>query len=148
MLRYLFILFVASHGLIHLMGFAKAFGYGDMKQLSIPISKPAGIIWMITTLLFSVTALLLLSNKSGWYIIAIPAVMLSQVLLIKSWKDAKFGTLANIIILTVAISSYTQYRLNHSIENISKNIVSMTPVVNNTRSKIDNRFQPGDLLIL
>jgi hypothetical protein len=132
MLRNLFILVTAVHGLIHMMGFAKAFGYGNMKQLTVRISKPAGIIWLIATLLFIITVILLLLNKTGWYIIAIPAVILSQVLLVLSWKDAKFGTIVNIIILVVAISDYAQYRLNHSIENISGTKISGASITGKT----------------
>jgi hypothetical protein len=142
MLRYLFIIVVAVHGLIHFMGFAKAFGYADMKQLTIPISKPAGILWIITALLFTITALLLLFNKTGWYIIAIPSVILSQVLLVMSWKDAKFGTIANFIIITVAITTFAQYRFNHTIENISSSLLAKKPPDNKTVVSGEVMHQP------
>lgn len=99
MLPYIFALLLLLHGLIHFMGFAKAFDYGDMKQLTIPISKPAGIFWMITAFLLIITAVLFLLKTDAWRYLAIPALLLSQVLIVLSWKDAKFGTLGNLVAL-------------------------------------------------
>lgn len=107
MLKYIFAFIVLIHGLIHFMGFAKAFGYGDMKQLTIPISKPAGVLWMTVAFLFVVTVVLFLLKKEYWWIVAVIAAVLSQVVIIMSWKDAKFGTLANLIVLIVAALSFT-----------------------------------------
>lgn len=94
------------HGLIHCMGFAKAFQYGDMKQLSIPIAKTTGIIWLLTAFLFVASFVLFLLKKDYWNIVAIAAIVLSQVVIIMSWKDAKFGTMANILLLLTAIFSW------------------------------------------
>lgn len=91
------------HGLIHFMGFAKAFHYGDMKQLSLPISKPVGVIWMLVAFLFVATFILYLFKKDHWWVFALLAVVLSQVVMMMSWKDAKFGSIANILILIIAI---------------------------------------------
>ncbi len=112
MLRYIFIIVVCVHGLIHFMGFAKAFGYGDMKNLSMEISKPVGALWMTTAFLFIIVTILLFLKNSNWWMLAIPAVILSQIVIIMSWQDAKFGTIANIVIMAVAISAIIQYPLN------------------------------------
>jgi hypothetical protein len=110
MLKFLFAGIVLVHGLIHAMGFAKAFQYGNITQLTREISKPAGSLWLFTTLLFVAAASLFLLKKESWPYIAVVAVILSQVLIISVWKDAKFGTIANLIILLVAIAAFaTQY---------------------------------------
>ncbi len=41
-MRLLLSAIILVHGLIHLMGFAKAFDLGDMSQLTQPVSRPAG----------------------------------------------------------------------------------------------------------
>jgi hypothetical protein len=46
------------------MGFAKAFQYAEMKQLTIAISKPVGLMWLIATLLFVASAILFLLKKT------------------------------------------------------------------------------------
>lgn len=99
MVKLFFAFVVLIHGLIHMMGFAKAFGYGDMKSLLIPISKPVGMVWFFTTWLFVVGAVLLLVKNEWWWKVLMVSVVLSQFVIVMSWGDAKFGTVANILIL-------------------------------------------------
>ena len=106
MLKYLFALIVLLHGLIHFMGFAKAFGYGNITQLTKEISKPAGMLWLLTAFLFITATVLFLLKNVSWPIFGIVAVIISQVLIINTWSDAKFGTIANAIILIVAIAGW------------------------------------------
>lgn len=103
MLRVIILLLVTIHGLIHLMGFAKAFQYAEMKQLTVAISKPVGLLWLLATLLFLFSALLFAFKKDYWAILAIVAVIISQLVIIISWQDAKVGTIANVIILIAAV---------------------------------------------
>ena len=94
------------HGMIHILGFLKAFQFAEINQLTQNISKPIGIFWLIALLLFLVTAIQLISNNGLWWITGLAAVILSQVLIILFWQDAKFGTIANIIILLSVITGY------------------------------------------
>jgi hypothetical protein len=89
------------------MGFAKAFDYGDIKQLTLPISKPVGMMWIATALLFIAAAILYLLNKEYWWMLVLPAITISQIIIILDWKDAKFGTIANVLILVVTVLSIT-----------------------------------------
>jgi hypothetical protein len=102
MLKYLFAFVLFIHGLIHLMGFAKAYNYGNITQITKYISKPIGSVWLITATLFIVAVLLFLLKKDSWLYFAVIAAFISQILIISVWKDAKFGTILNIIILFVA----------------------------------------------
>jgi hypothetical protein len=88
------------------MGFGKAFNYADMKQLAIPISKQTGILWLLTGFLFIISVVLLLMKKEYWWMVAIPAIIISQIVIMMSWKDARFGTIANLLILIAAILSW------------------------------------------
>jgi len=91
-MRIVFILILLFHGLTHYMGFAKAFDFGNLVQISKEISKPMGLFWLLTGLLFITSAILYLMKKETWPILAILAVVLSQILIFMVWKDAKFGT--------------------------------------------------------
>ncbi len=106
-MKFIFSAVILIHGLIHFMGFAKAFDYGNMKQLTIPISKPVGVVWMAAAFLFITGAILYLMKKEYWWMVVVPAIILSQIVIILSWKDAKFGTIANVVILVVAVLSFT-----------------------------------------
>lgn len=46
--------------------------------------------------------------------IALPAIIISQIVIIASWPDAKFGTIANIIILTAAIFAWGSYHFENT----------------------------------
>lgn len=84
------------------MGFAKAFHYAKIDPLTQDISKPMGILWLVTALLFLVVLFLFAFHTPWWWIPGIVAIA-SQFLIILSWQDAKFGTLANLIILAAIL---------------------------------------------
>jgi hypothetical protein len=110
----LFILFlIAVHGLIHLLGFVKAFHFAEVNQLIQSISKPAGLLWLLTALLFIATAVLYFFEKEAWWITSIVALILSQILIFTSWQDAKFGTVANVLILIITVIGYGTYRFSN-----------------------------------
>ena len=106
MIKYIFAFIMLIHGLIHCMGFAKAFNYGNITQLTRSISKTNGFLWFLVALLFVVATVLFLAKKESWPYVAISAAIISQILLITVWKDAKFGTIANAVILIAAIAGW------------------------------------------
>lgn len=106
MLKISFAVIILIHGLIHLMGFAKAFNLADIEALALPISKTAGLFWLIACLLMLATASAYLFKNSWWITLAIIAAVLSQLLIILSWQDAKYGTIANLIILIAILWEY------------------------------------------
>jgi len=112
MLKYIFGFFIFVHGLIHFMGFAKAFNYGNITALTKEIAKPAGVAWLVAAFLFAAAAILFLFKKDSWSIIAVVAVILSQLMIITSWRDAKFGTIANIIIVLAAVPAMAAMYFN------------------------------------
>lgn len=115
MLRYLFVFIVCIHGLIHLLGFLKAFQLSEVSQLAQDISRPAGILWLIAMVLFLATGGLYLSGYGKlWPILAFVSIILSQALIFMAWQDAKFGTVANIIILLAAIVGYSAWSFENS----------------------------------
>lgn len=94
------------HGLIHAMGFAKAFDYAKLEQLKLPISRPMGLLWLVAGLLTVGAAL---APWRSFYWICVPAIVLSQIAICSSWSDAKFGTLANVIAVLAVVYSIAAY---------------------------------------
>ena len=117
MLKTIFIFITLIHGLIHFMGFAKAYGYGNITQLTKEITKPVGMVWFITGILFIICTALYLLKKDSWVYFALIAVVLSQILIINSWQDAKFGTIANVLILLFTIIGIFQTRFKNEYKN-------------------------------
>ena len=97
--------FLGIHGAIHLLGFVKGFGLAEIEELKQPVSKQRGIHWMVVFLLFAVSAVLLVLHLGAWMIVAAIAVIASQLAIISSWDDAKFGTIANAIVVLVLIGA-------------------------------------------
>lgn len=110
-LRYFFAFIMLIHGLIHFMGFVKAFNYGNITQLTKEVSKTAGIFWFTTAWLFIAAVVLFLLKKDAWYITGIIAALISQVLIFYAWQDAKFGTIANAMVLGAAITAFVSIKL-------------------------------------
>ena len=113
MFRSILAFIVLIHGLIHFIGFAKAFDYGNITQLTKEISKPAGVLWFVTALLFIVATVLIFMKKDVWWISGLTAVITSQVVIFTVWQDAKFGTIANLIILIAAMLSFGRWQFEN-----------------------------------
>jgi hypothetical protein len=89
---------IGIHGLIHLLGATKAFGWAEVPQLRTPISPLGGALWLAAAILLVGAAISFALHMHGWWWLALPGLVLSQSLIIQSWSDAKFGTLANLML--------------------------------------------------
>jgi hypothetical protein len=99
MIRTVFIVVLAIHGLIHLMGFAKAFGYAALPQFAQPIPRAMGALWLLAAGLLGAAAATVVPLPRWWWLIGALALIASQCAVVSSWSDAKFGTLANLVLL-------------------------------------------------
>ena len=84
------------HGLIHLLGFAKAFGLAELPLLTQPISRTHGVVWLAAGLLMLASAL----TPVRWlWLVGAIAVVVSSFVIFSAWHDAKLGFVANVIVL-------------------------------------------------
>jgi len=120
MIRILFSIFILGHGLIHFMGFAKAFNYGNITQIAKEISKVSGTLWLMTAFLFITSTFLFLLKKDAWLAFGLLAVIISQILIFAVWQDAKFGTIANVIILGVIVLNWGSYQFEKGYQKDAK----------------------------
>jgi hypothetical protein len=98
-IRWAVVTIVVVHGLIHLLGAAKAFGWADVTQLAEPISTALGMAWLAAAVLLTATGVLLAAQRRWWWIVGAVAALVSQAVIVTSWSDAKAGTLANVVLL-------------------------------------------------
>ena len=98
-MRTAFAVVVGLHALIHSMGFVKAFGLAELPQLVLPISRPMGAAWLAAALLLLATVGALYAWPRGWWMLGLAGMVLSQIVIVSAWSDAKAGTMANIILL-------------------------------------------------
>ncbi|OLY92014.1 hypothetical protein SAMN05444008_106208 [Cnuella takakiae] len=109
-MRYLIALLLSLHGTLHLMGFAKAFSLGNFGAISSPISKNFGLAWLIAALLLLAAAALMLLQQDTWWAPALGGLLLSQILVFGAWSDARWGTVANLLLLAAALPAFAEWR--------------------------------------
>lgn len=98
-MRFAIAFVLTVHALIHLMGFAKAFGYAALPELVIPITRPMGLLWLLATLLLLTAAVALWLAPRAFWILAAVGLVVSQGVIFTSRGDARWGTLANVVVL-------------------------------------------------
>ncbi|WP_147534280.1 DUF6920 family protein [Bacillus marasmi] len=112
------------HGLIHFLGFMKAYNLLELPQLTLMISKPIGVFWLLSALLLLITSILVLFKKDWVWMPSSMVLISSQILILLSWNDAKFGTIPNIIILLFIIFSFSSWSFNAQINREISNLLS------------------------
>ena len=138
-MKYVFTFLVLIHGFIHLLGFVKAFFSTEISKQMVGICKPIGAFWLVTFIMFIVTAVLFHSNKK-WFYLAFITVCISQILIVITWNDAKFGTLLNIIILVVSIIAFGNYSFHKMVKKEASELLNECHISKNRISEI-NIFQ-------
>lgn len=110
MIKITLIVITLLHGLIHLMGGLNELGIAKIEgvartlfPLSPAVKMELGVVWLIALALFLGAAYGLIANKAWWQPVIIAAVVVSQILTILWWPDAKFGTIANILIISLML---------------------------------------------
>jgi hypothetical protein len=91
------------HGLIHLTGF--------FQQLNGRLLYPA-VLWLVIALLLFCSGIMIAISKPIWWMVAIPAIVASQVLITIYWHSAKWGTLLNVVLIFASVVSVAQWNFN------------------------------------
>ncbi len=130
-MKFIFFAIILLHGLIHLLGFVKGFELKEVKELTLPISKTLGVVWLTATVLFLTYGIMYLLNSKYTWLIGLIAVVVSQVIICLFWKDAKFGTIPNIIILTASIVSFGYYNFQRIIQQETAQLLNKNASVEN-----------------
>lgn len=123
-MRIAFLIIVLFHGLIHLLGFVKGFELKEVKELSLPISRTMGVFWLIATVLFLTYGILYVLNAKYAWLIGLIAVVMSQFLVFMFWKDAKFGTIPNVLLLVVSVFSLGYYNFQELVQQETHHLLS------------------------
>jgi hypothetical protein len=106
-LRWLLVILLVLHGLIHLMGTIGAWGIAPVQaQTGAPIMPLTGfaltvlgVVWLAACLGLLASAVLLAFKRNAWAPVALAGVALSQLAIVFWWTDAWKGTFANLLIL-------------------------------------------------
>lgn len=145
--KWVFVVVLVVHGLIHLLGAAKGFGWAAVSELTSPVGPAMGAAWFAAGSLVIAAAVCLASEVRGFGVVGGVAVIASQTMIFTSWRDAQAGSLANLILLAAVIYAYaargptsyaTEYRrevagelstLSSQLEVTEADVASLPPVV-------------------
>ncbi len=132
-MRWAFVALMALHALLHVLGFAKSFGLARIPQLKQPISHALGVMWLSAALLILGSLVALGVWPKWWWALASVALVVSQIAIITSWPDAKFGTFANVVLLLGVIHGFltqgpTSFRAQLE-RDASRGLAAFTPAI-------------------
>lgn len=113
-MKIVLILLMTFHGLLHLVGFLKGIRLKDFPQIKSHISGIQGVFWFIAHALLMSAMMLYFSNKAYWWMAGIGGVLVSQVLIITIWRDARWGSILNLIILAASLLAMGQQHWNEN----------------------------------
>jgi hypothetical protein len=105
MWRILLVVLVA-HGLVHLMGFAKAFGLAELPQLTQPMTREIGLIWLVAAVLMIGAAAMMMWWPRYWWLAGALALIVSQAVIVSAWRDAWAGTIVNGVLLLAVVHGF------------------------------------------
>lgn len=101
-----FALLLLVHGAIHTIGFVKGFGLAPVPALVHPIDKTLGAVWLAAGLLFVGAAGCVLVSPVHFRYVGLAAAVLSQAVILTSFRDAFLGTLPNLLTLAVVVVAF------------------------------------------
>ncbi len=102
-MRELLLILITIHGLLHVLGFVKAFRLAPMPQMPHPITKTNGILWLVAAFMIMTCGVMFYTFTEGWWILGLASVAVSEYVIIKDWEDAGLGSTLNILILLISI---------------------------------------------
>lgn len=134
---------IILHGLIHSTGFARSFNIASVKELASNISNAGGILWLVSALLFITTAILFYLKKEYWWVLSLSAILISQYLIFKNWDEAKFGTIANVIILMATVAGFLTLSFSNRYKNeVKANLKQAASVPASMLTEADMKYLP------
>ncbi|MGA1368836.1 MAG: DUF6544 family protein [Blastocatellia bacterium] len=101
----LFLLVLGLHGALHGLGAVQGFGWATLRGMRHRIGWRGGLLWLLAGLLFLLAAVLYGVGWEGWWGVAAGGVILSQGVIFAAWKDARAGTVLNLLIAVVVVLS-------------------------------------------
>jgi hypothetical protein len=102
-MRIMFAVVLALHALVHSMGFLKAFELARLEQLTLPISRTMGGVWLAAMALLLGASVALFAAPRWFWLLGALGVVASQVAIATSWADARFGTIVNVLTLGAVV---------------------------------------------
>lgn len=105
----LLVALLVLHGAIHLLGFVRGLGLGDI-PLQKAIGPGEGLLWLLAALLLVGAGAMVLRTSRWWWVPALAGIVLSQALIVGTWNEARWGTAANLLLLIPILLAAVEHR--------------------------------------
>jgi hypothetical protein len=105
-------IYLIVHGLIHLIGFVVKFQIAEMEDITYKTTvlagkldvghvgtRALGIVWLLLAVAFVISGAAIFASPAWWWSFTLAVTLVSLALCVLGWPDARFGVLANIIVL-------------------------------------------------
>ena len=105
-------IYLIVHGVIHLIGFVVNFQITEIEDITYKTTVLAGkldvgddgtrvlgVVWLLVAVAFVISGVAVFFSPSWWWSYTLAVTVVSLIVTILGWPDARFGVLANIIIL-------------------------------------------------
>ncbi len=106
LVRWSVVVIVVAHGLVHLLGAAKGFGWAEVSALKQSISPALATCRLAAALVVMAAGVLLGVGVRWWWMVGAIAVVASQAVIFTAWGDAKAGILVNLLLIVAVIHGY------------------------------------------
>jgi hypothetical protein len=110
------------HGFIHFWGFLMANNFVQSSGITLEMSRWEGAFWLAAAVLFALSLLLKWVDYPLWPVVVFIGVILSQILIIFSWKTAWAGTLVNGCILLLSVVYFGQQEFRSMVNQESQRL--------------------------
>jgi uncharacterized protein DUF6544 len=105
-------LLLALHGVLHLLGLVRANG------------ARIGLAWMFAAGLFLIAAVLTFARPEWWWVVAAVALILSQALIVLQWREARAGTIPNVLILLPVVVAAATALFNRDVDGHARALLA------------------------
>ena len=109
-MRAVFAIVLLVHGAIHVPGFLQGVGLRPFPHLTGIRTAREGWLWLAVAICFVASALAWTLAWRSWPWLALVAVVGSQLLIVRAWGDARYGTFVNVLILVPVLVALAEFR--------------------------------------
>ena len=127
MLRLIAGVFLALHGLIHLMGFVVPWKLATIESLPYTTTvlngswdigatgiQVLGLFWLFAALGFVAAGVGIIARQEWWWAATLTVTVVSLVITALQWPEAQFGTYIDVVLVALLIARQRVTSLAHS----------------------------------
>jgi hypothetical protein len=106
-LKWVLVAVLAIHGFLNLLGAVKGFGWAQVPQLAESVGPGDAIVWLLAAALILLATLFVATGvPTWWWAVAALGAVVSEVAIVTSWNDARFGTAVNLVLVAAAAYAF------------------------------------------